>query len=63
MVSFDVKSLYTSVPPELAMECVKSSLENDQTFKNRTSLTVDNIMELLQLCLQSNIFQWDDQVY
>ncbi|PFX23727.1 hypothetical protein AWC38_SpisGene11695 [Stylophora pistillata] len=51
MVSVDVASLFTSIPPTLALEVTKNRLEADPTTSERTSMSVDSILNLLELVL------------
>ena len=53
LVSFDLISLFTKVPTTLALEVVQQRLTSDGTLQERTSLTVDDIMSLLSLCLDA----------
>lgn len=51
LVSFDVKSLFTSIPLDLARESVKLVLEkNPQLLHEQTSLDSNDILNLLDLC-------------
>ncbi|VDM06420.1 unnamed protein product, partial [Schistocephalus solidus] len=61
MVLFDVISLFTSIPPDLAVDTIGSFLrekcdETDQQLKRV------HIIELLRLCLK-NFFNFNGQVY
>ena len=53
LVSFDVISLFTNVPIGLAVSVARQSLEADETLYDQTSLSVENIISLLELCLNA----------
>ena len=57
-MSFDVKSLFTSIPLQLALDCTGTLL---QQTANDTPLPLpnDKIMDLLKLCLESTFFQYN----
>ena len=61
LVSFDVVSLFTCIPTHLAMEVVKERLDFDQSLPERTKLSIQNIIALLQFVLDNNflVFQGD----
>ena len=64
LVSFDVKSLFTSVPTDIAHQQVREVLMNNQDLLHQhTSLSIEEILELLTLCLNAAVFQWQDQIY
>ena len=63
LVSFDVKSLFTYVPTDEACQITKAVLEQDETLTDRTSLTPDQIHDLLMTCVKSTYFQWRDGYY
>ena len=66
LVSFDVKSLYTSVPIEPALQAVGTLLENDQSvysWSNGTNLKSEEILHLLEICLRESSFKFRGQFY
>ena len=63
MVSFDIKSLFTSVPVDQAEIAVQEALRNDEELQERTNLKVDAIMSLVRLCLTTTSFQFRDTHY
>ena len=46
LVSFYVKSLFTSVPHDLALECIRKVLDNGDSLHERTNLSKDDVMNL-----------------
>ena len=62
-LGFDVKSLFTNVPTDEAILVTKSILEHDSTLPERTSLTPDQIIDLLSTCVKSTYFQWRETYY
>ena len=63
MVSFDVVSLFTKVPTPKALAEVRKRLENDKTLADRTTIPIDNIMELTAFCINTTTFQLNDSYY
>ena len=64
LVSLDVKALFTSIPTNLATEWVDKLLtENTNLFAQLTSLNKNDILRLLEICIQSTIFQWNNKIY
>ena len=55
LVSFDVVSLF---PTKLAIDVAHRRLEKDETLSDRTTLTVDNIIVLLDLCLKATYLMY-----
>ena len=53
-VSFDVVSLYTNIPIDLDIRTAQKYLENDDTLEDQTQFEVDNIILLLELCLNAH---------
>ena len=60
LVSFDVKSLFTSIPLQLALDCTATAIENSTT---KLPLPTDDLMNLLNLCLTSTYFQYNGKQY
>ena len=60
LVSFDVKSLFTSIPLQLALESTKTAIQQSTT---ELTLPTEDIMDLLNLCLTSTYFQYNGKHY
>ena len=56
LISFDVVSLFTFIPTQLAIKVIKERLVSDQSLAERTNLSVQNIMALLQFDLHNDSF-------
>ena len=59
-MSFDVKSLFTSIPLQLALDCTENAIKNSTV---ELPLPTDDIMDLLNLCLTSTYFQYNGKHY
>ena len=61
--SFDVVNLYPSVPIDEAVAVIIEILNNDiDDLRKRTKLTLTDIQKLIELCLSSNYFIFDNPV-
>ncbi|PFX16903.1 hypothetical protein AWC38_SpisGene18798 [Stylophora pistillata] len=60
LVSFDVKSLFTSIPLQLALQCTETAIRQ---FTDPLPLPTDDIMDLLNICLTSTYFQYNGKHY
>ena len=60
LVSFDVKSLFTSIPLQLALDCTENAVKNSTV---ELPLPTSDIVELLNLCLTSTYFQYNGKHY
>ena len=68
MVSFDVKSLFTSVPIDVACDMVKQRLDDqmekeDSMVRAKTCMDVVDILILLRLCLNTTYFKANCKFY
>ena len=63
MVSYDVKSLFTCIPPEEAINIVREKLFADPTLVHRTKLSIADICDLLRLCLDSTYFVYNGKFF
>lgn len=64
LVSFDVKSLFTSVPLDLAVSCVEEIINSNlDLLKDHTNLEPEEIIQLLNICLDAAVFKWKDGFY
>ena len=63
MISFDMVSLFTCVPTDLAIQVPRRRLENDVSLPEHTNLSVDDIMGLLTLCLEATFLSFREKVY
>ena len=53
LISFDVVSLFTSIPLDTAKRITNELLTNDESWQTRTKLDKHDILELLNLCLSA----------
>ena len=60
LVSFDVKSLFTSIPLQLALDCTETAINNSTL---QLPLPTNDLMDLLNLCLTSTYFQYNGKHY
>ena len=60
LVSVDVKSLFTSIPLQLAPGCTENAIKNSTV---ELPLPTDDITDLLNLCLTSTYFQYNGKHY
>ena len=56
ITSYDVTALFTSIPLPSTLDIKRSKLEQDADLSNRTSMSADNIIELLSFCLNNTYF-------
>ena len=61
--SYDVTSLFTSVPIDPALKIIRDLLEKDEKLNDITVLSVQNIIELLGFCLYNTHFSFQNKFY
>ena len=57
LVSFDVKSLFTCIPQDYALQACETAISSYNRLTQDTSLSVNEIIRLTKLCLNSCTFQ------
>ena len=63
IISYDVASLFTSVPIQPALKIIQQSLVTEQDLHNRTSKSIQQIISLLEFSLTSTTFVFQGQYY
>lgn len=63
LVSFDVCSLFTSIPVELAVETCRKRLELDERLPDRTPFDAAELCKLLHFCLSNTYFTYNSDIY
>ena len=61
--SHDVVSLFTNTPITKTLDIVREYLEKDTTLKQRTRLSVEDVMELLKFVLTTTYFSFRGDIY
>ena len=62
LVSYDVKSLYTSIPIDDSdtLDIITHKLSQDNRLKDQTPLSPQDIRQLLNVCLKTTNFKFRD---
>ena len=63
LVSFDVVSLFTSVPVDCAIKCIFDLLVVDDSLPTRTQLNAHDIKIGLEICSNSTVFSFQNVLY
>jgi len=63
ITSYDVSALFTCIPPDFALKVVKKCLQNDTTLSDRTNLNIDQIVDLVDICLKTTYFSYQGKFY
>ena len=62
MVSFDVKSLFTKVLFQDALQVIEEKLNDDTSLEDRSVMS-PTICHLTKLCMESTYFMFEGQLY
>ena len=62
-MNFDVQSLFTNVHIAESMQVIYDMLVKDTCMEERTILTAERIVEMLELCLRSAYFSYQGVFY
>ena len=63
IISFEVKALFNSVPTAPSIQIVKPKLQQDPTLPQRTSMSIQHIVTLLEFCLTNTYFLFQSKYY
>jgi hypothetical protein len=63
LVSLDVKSLFTCIPQDFALNSCELALNNYTDLTEHTALDAAEVLMLTKLCLESCTFQWNNNFY
>ena len=63
IISYDVAALFTSVPIQPALNIIQQRLVKEKDLQKRTSMTVKQIISLLEFCFNSTSFVFQGQYY
>ena len=63
MVSFDVTSLYITIPIDQALFIIEDLLQHDDKLTDRTPLSPNQILDLLNILLRTTYFKFNNQFY
>ena len=63
LVNFDITNLFTQVPVDEALKVLEERLSADDTLTERTSIPVPQLTKLIEICLQTTFFQFQDTFY
>ena len=61
--SYDVSALFTSLPVDKELEIIRKRLQDDITLPNRTSLSPDDVITVLDKCLKGTYFLYKADYY
>ena len=60
---YDVTALFMCIPSDDAIQVVREYLEKDGTLSERTDLSVNQIVELITICLNTTYFSYSNKFF
>jgi hypothetical protein len=63
LVSFDVVSLYSSIPYDVALRVCASYVGSEPDFESKSKMKISHFMDLLDFCLKNTYFIYDGEFY
>ncbi|VDP99737.1 unnamed protein product [Trichobilharzia regenti] len=63
MTRFDVVSIFTGIPIYDSLDIMKYELENNQEVLAKSSLSIEEFIKCLKLCLESTYVTFKDKLY
>ena len=63
LVSYDVTALYPSVPQDEALDIIYETLSQDEDLKGKTTMTAENVITLLKICVSQTYFVFNKKLY
>ena len=63
IITYDVKALFTSLPIQPAIDIIRKLLEEDGELQQRTSMSVNHIISLLEFCSKGTYFTFQGRFY
>ena len=63
MGSLDVVGMFPNIPVKKTLEVVREELTNDETLQLRTKWKIDDIMKILEICIETYFKTIDWKIY
>ena len=63
IISYDVKAIFTSVPIQPAIDTIRTKLSQDKDLKQRASMNIHQIINLMEFCLNNTYFVFQGRYY
>ncbi|XP_068671745.1 uncharacterized protein [Montipora foliosa] len=63
ITSYDDSALFTSIPADEAITTIRQRLKKDETFAKRTCLSIEEVVELVDICLTTTYFSFKGKFY